>query len=152
MYASANKAKIRNLLLKFLGKPLQHPYCPSPKRHKNVKFRLEHHYQPAHRLSLLDSVHCARSNMTESTEDQLQSEPGGSPAQASQKVQTKPVGTAGSGCGSCAFRHPPVALHGITDSAAANSNRCRYSGVRPAGQARIGRAVASTACASCHCR
>lgn len=76
MYASANKAKIRNLLLKFLGKPLQHPYCPSPKRHKNVKSRLEHHYQPAHRLSLLDSVHCARSNMTESTEDQLQSEPG----------------------------------------------------------------------------
>lgn len=97
MYASANKEKNRNLLLKFLGKPLQHPYCPSPKRHKNVKFRLEHHYQPAHRLSLLDSVHCARSNMTESTEDQLQSEPGGSPAQASQKVQTKPVGAAGIG-------------------------------------------------------
>ncbi|WP_410106980.1 glycosyltransferase family 2 protein, partial [Sutterella wadsworthensis] len=35
--------------------------------------------------------------MTESTEDQLQSEPGGSPAQASQKVQTKPVGAAGIG-------------------------------------------------------
>ena len=35
--------------------------------------------------------------MTESTEDQLQSEPGGSPAQASQKVQIKPVGAAGIG-------------------------------------------------------
>ena len=71
--------------------------------------------------------------MTESTEDQLQSEPGGSPAQASQKVQIRARRRgrhrhSRSCCGSRAFRHPPVALHGITDSAAANSNRCRYSG------------------------
>ena len=51
--------------------------------------------------------------MTESTEDQLQSEPGGSPAQASQKVQTKPVGAAGIGTPAAAVA---VARSGIRQS------------------------------------